>query len=190
MAPLTAQLDVMLFGAFGLGSVSADLALTFNASIDASLQIALNIQNPLVNIQLLLSAIANVQASLSAAFSIPQVPTAQLAAQISANAAFQGAIGAKLSGIQAVISAALAVKLPAIDFLASLTANLSAGPVVVASWGFANPPDTLVNTGAQIDALFSGGVGGIAANDTVYGVLVLTKSPSASAAISATLLVA
>lgn len=187
LSSLTAELDLMLFGSFGLGSFGADLSLAFNASIEASLQ--LGAINPLAQIQLTLSALAQIEASFSAAINIG-IPTLQITAQISANIALQASLGLRLGGIQALIAAALAVKLPAVDFLAGLAANLSAGPVVVASWGFTSAPDTLANTGTQIDSLFHGGVGGIAAHDPVYGVLLVTKSPSASVGISATLLVA
>lgn len=188
LAPALAQFDLMLYGPNGLGATAADLALSFNASIDVTLGLGLQVQNPLVNIQLTLSALAQVQAALTASLNI-SIPTIQITAQLQANASLQAALGVQLGGIQALIAAALAVKLPAVDFLTSLTANLSAGPVVIGSWGFADPPDTLFNTGAEIEAAFAGGIGGILPTDAVYGVLIVTNSVSASTAISATLLV-
>lgn len=188
LSSLTAELDLMLFGAFGLGSFGADLALQFQASVSASLNIGLQFANPFLNVQLTLSALANITASLSASISL-SIPTLQISAQLSANVALAAVLGLRLGGIQALISAALAVKLPAIDFLASLAANLALGPVVVASWGYTDPPDTLANTGADIAAAFSSGYGGIGAGDNVYGVLLVTAVPSASVGISATLLV-
>ena len=187
--PLLAQLDLMLFGSFGLGSTAASLSLSFNASIDASLQLGLGLQNPLQTIQLTLSALAQIESALLSAANI-SVPTIQISSQISANIATQAAIGAQLAGVQAQIAAALAVKNPAVDFISSLTANLSTGAsVVVASWGYAAPPDSLAAIGADIDAAFSSGIGGLLPSDSVYGVLLVTKDVSASSAISATLLV-
>jgi hypothetical protein len=188
IGPLLAQFDTMLFGSFGLGSVGADLSLQLQASLSANLNIGLQFANPLLNIEMTLSALANIQAALSAAASI-SLPTLQISAQLSANASLAAVLGLKLGGIQALISAAMAIKLPAVDFLASLTSNLGVGPVVCASWGFTDPPDTLANTGAEIAAAFGSGYGGIGATEPVYGVLLVTASPSASVGISATLLV-
>lgn len=187
-APVLAQLDLMLFGPFGLGGTAADLALTFNASIDASLQISLGLKNPAQVIQNTLAQLAQIQSALTAAANI-SVPTIQISAQLAANIATQAAVGVKLAGVQAQIAAALAVKSPVVDLISSLSASLSAGPIVVASWGYAAAPDFLVNIGAEIDTAFSSGIGGILPTDTVYGVLLVTKDVSASAAISATLLV-
>jgi hypothetical protein len=178
----------MLYGPNGLGATAADLALSFNASVDVTLGLGLQVQNPLANVQLTLAALAQVQAALTASLNI-QIPTIQVTAQLQANISLQAALGVQLSGIQALIAAALAVKLPAVDFLASLAANLSAGPVIIGSWGFADAPDTLANTGVEIAAAFGGGFGGLLPTDIVYGVLIVTKDVSASAGISATLLV-
>lgn len=174
IGPLIAELDLML--AFGLGPIEADLAIQLNAALTAQIQLT---NNPLAAIQAVLSAAA----SISASFALPGI-----SANISANASIAAALSLKLGGLQAIIAAALAVKIPAVDFLAALAANLSAGPVVVASWGFADPPATLATTGVQIQSLFTAGLPGILPFEPVYGVLITTKVPSASAALSATLL--
>ena len=188
LGSLTAELDLMLFGSFGLGTFGAQLSLLFDAHVSAALSIGLQFTNPLEAIELTLSALVNIQASLSAALNLP-IPSIQVSAQLSANASITAALGLQLGGIQLLIAAALAVKLPAIDFLASLTASLAAGPVVVASWGFADAPDLMINTGSEIFTAFSSGFGGLLPTDHVSGVMLITKTPSASVAISSILLV-
>ena len=188
LGPVLGELDLLLFGQFGLGPLSADTFLQFNAAATANIQLALQLSNPFDVIQRTLAAMAQVQASLSAAASL-SLPNLQIAGLAAANAALQASFGVKLGGIQAQIAAALAIKAPAVDFLAQLSANLALGPVVVGSWGFANPPTSLTITGSEISAAFSSGLPGIAPGEAVYGVLLVTKVPSASAGISATLLV-
>lgn len=183
-APLLGQLDLMLFGAFGLGGLQADFALQLNGALEAQLQLGLSISNPLATIQATLTGIASIAASLTAALSL-SLPSIQLTASLSASVAISASLALKLGGIQFLIAAAINLKLPAIDFLAQLSANLSAGPVVVASWGYIGPTTTLAQAGADINAAFSAGLGGLVPGDTVFGVLLTTKSLSASVSLAA-----
>lgn len=180
--PLLSQLDLLISGSFGLGALLGDIALQFNASVAISLQ--LSISNPFDAIAAQLSALLSVYASLQASLSI-SIPTVALSANLSISAA----LSLKLGGIQAYIQAALAIKIPAVNFFASLQAALSAGPVVLLSIGF-DSADTLIGAGGQIQSLFTAGVGGILPGEQVYGVVLITKTPSAAAAMQATLLTA
>lgn len=185
-APVLGQFDALLFGSFGLGGLQSDVALQLNGALQAQLQLGLSIANPLKTIQDTLTGLAGIAASLTAALALP-IPSVQLTASLSASAAISATLAAKLGGIQALMAAAINVKLPAVDFIASLAANLAAGPVVVASWGYIGPTTTLAQAGVDINAAFSTGLGGLVPGDTVYGVLLVTKSVSASAALAATI---
>lgn len=186
MAPALAQLDLALMGGFGLGALQADIAAEFNAALSAQVSLGLQMTNPLEALQQALQAAIQIQASLVATMSLglPAV-SAEVGVSISASAAISATLAAKLGGIQALISAALAVKLPAATFLGDLAGNLAVGPVVLLS--FYGPIDTLRSVGGQIDALFGAGITGILPTDRVYGVLLVTKAPSAWAAMQATL---
>lgn len=188
LGPVLGELDLLLFGQFGIGPLSADTAFQFNASVTAGVQLVIQFSNPFETIQRTLAALAQVSASLTASLGL-SIPNVAIAGLISGNIALQASLGIKLGGIQAQIAAALAVKLPAVDFLAGLAANLALGPVVVGSWGYADSPTALATTGADISARFSAGLPGIAPGEPVYGVLLVTKVPSASVGISSTLLV-
>jgi len=186
LAPTLAQLDAMLFGQFGLGALQAEVATNLSAALQAQIQISFQIGNPLLSAAAQIAAAESVLASLIAGLELPNLG---LAFSLSSSAAISATQALKLGGIQALITAVIGVKLPAVDFLANLAANLSAGPVVVASWGYASSPVTLAATGADIQAAFAAGIGGILPGEVVYGVLLTTKVASASTALSATLLV-
>lgn len=183
--PILGEVDAMMAS---LGLTAADLSIQFNASINVQLQFALQLENPFVTIEMTLASLANISASLSASLGL-SIPTPQIAAQLASAAVSAAAFGLQLGLLQAVIAAALAAKLPFVDFIADLATHLAAGPVVVASWGFAASPEPLEVVGTELDVLFSSGIGSILPTDNVYGVLLVTSSPSASAAIAATLLV-
>jgi hypothetical protein len=189
MAPALAQLDLALTGGFGLGALQADVAGQFNAAVSAQVSLGLQVSNPVAALQEALQAAIQVQASIAAtlALGLPVV-SADLGVQISASASISAALGAKMGGIQALISGALAVKLPAANFLGGLAGNLAAGPVVLLS--FSSPLDSLASVGSQIDSLFGAGITGISPGDQVYGVVLVTKAPSAWAAMQATLMTA
>ena len=185
--PLLAQFDLALYGQFGLGSLLADISAQFNAALNVQVNVALQISNPLAGLQASLQAIAQLTAGLQAAIALglPSI-SAQVSADVGAAAALTAALGLKLGGIQALIDLALKVKLPAVNFIADLAASLSAGPVVLLSFGY--PVDEMLSSvGGQTLAKFNTGLTGIAPADPVAGLMLVTKTPSAKAAISALL---
>lgn len=186
LAPVLSQLDALLFGPIGLGSLQSELSAQLNGALQSQLALSASIADPLSIIRNTLANVASIQASLTAALSLP-VPSSNLGLQLSASASVSAALAVKVGGLQNLLSAAINAKVPAADFIAALAANLSAGPVVVASWGYATSPGSLHQAGLDINAAFTTGVGGILPTDTVYGVLLVTKQPSASAAIAATM---
>jgi hypothetical protein len=183
LPPLLAQLDLALFGSLGLGSFELDFSLQLNAAFAANIALA----NPLDALLASLQALITVQANLTAmlAGGLPAL-NLNLSVNIGINVGLMASLGLKLGGIQLLISAALAVKLPVIDFLANLNVGASC---VLASFGFATP-DTLAGAGASINNYFTvTGIAGIAPGDQVWGALIIAKTPSASVALSSMILV-
>jgi hypothetical protein len=185
MAPALAQLDLALTGSFGLGALQSDIAAQFDAAMAAQVSLGLQVSNPLDALKQALEAAIAIQASIVATIALG-IPAAsqEIGVSISASAAISASLAARLGGIQALITGALSVKLPAANFLGELAGNLSVGPVVLLSF---SAPDTLSSVGAELDALFGAGITGIAPFDEVYGVVLVTKAPSAWAAMQATL---
>lgn len=183
MNPLLLQLDLFLTGQFGLGPFLADIQVQFNAAIAAVLQISIGISNPLEALQALLLAFAQIQASISIALAFPlPVLSLQASAQIAAIGALSASLALKIGGIKALINAGLAVKLPALQFVAQFAAALSAGPVHLLSF----TGDTLSATGSQIAAQFTAGLGPsdpINPLEQVSGILLVTKDPAVFAAL-------
>lgn len=187
--PMAFQFDALLSGQFGLGALQADISAQFEAALSLQVELGLQISDPRIGLQISLSAMADLAAGLQAALSLG-LPTvsAELSAGLSASAALSASLSAKLGGISALIEIALSVKIPAVNFLAELEANLSAGPISLISFGFNGSsfdPEPLSSVGGQLQALFSGGLTGIAPGDEVAGIILLTKTPSAGVAISA-----
>jgi hypothetical protein len=185
ITPLTAQLDLALFGSFGLGAIQADLSAQFNAALSLSASLSFALGNPIANYQQALVALITAQASITAALAagIPAIGV-DIGLQLSSTAAITGALGAKLGGISALIEAALQVKLGASQLMAEFTSSLSAGSVDILAFGF-DAPNTAAQVGADASVLFNGGLPGIQAGDNVSGVMIVTKNPSAAAAIAA-----
>lgn len=186
-APALAQFEAVLTSPSGMGAVQADVAAQLGASLSVQTQVTAQVTDPVAAIRASLSAATNLVAQLNAtlALGVPQAG-ASLSASLSASQAFSSALQAKLGGIQGLLSAAIAAKVPAVDFFNGLSARLSAGPVTVLSFGEGGG-DTLGGVGNQINSLLNAGVTGVSPGDTVYGVLLVTKSPSAWAALQATL---
>jgi hypothetical protein len=185
LGPLLAQIDLMLYGSIGIGALHADFSLQLSAALQASLDIGLNLSNPFIGFSLALSAIATLQAQIALALSGQISFSLDASLQLSANASFSAALSARLGGLELVIQAAIALKIPAIEFLARL--NLSAGPLLVASW-----EDMRLDQAAaqfQFDAAngMSYGPTTINAFDMTYGVVIFTKSPVAWASLRAVL---
>lgn len=187
MNPLLLQLDLFLTGQFGLGPFLADIQVQFNAAISAVLQIGIGVSNPLAALQALLAALVQVQASLAIALSLP-LPNVSLqaSAQLAALGALTGALALKIGGIKALLAGGLAVKIPALQFVAEVAAALSAGPVHLLSF----TGDNLGTTGTQIAAQFAAGLGPsdpINPLEQVSGILIVTKDPAVFAALGAIL---
>ena len=186
--PLISQLDLTLNGTFGLGALQTDISAQFNAALETSVSLQAEISDPFAAIQSTLEGLMQLQANLTSLMSAG-LPTfsAELNAGISAQASVTGALGAKLGGISGLISAGVSAQGAVTSFIGDLQASLGAGPVfLVALQG-----DDLATSGAALDGLFSGGLddGGnqIQPTDVVYGIVLVTKSPSAWAAIQATM---
>jgi hypothetical protein len=179
LGPMVGQLDIAVTGAFGFSALLGDIQAQFSAALAANAAIKLSFINPLETIAQTLAALVQVQATLKAAVSLPAFALPSVT--FSANAAIIGALGFKLGGIRAMISGLLAVKIPVVPVLAAL----GAGPIYLLSFGV--PFDTLALAGAQVQAQFSAGLPGILPGEQVYGLILLTKSPSAWVAIQATM---
>lgn len=180
---LISQLDLALFGSFGLGSLSSDLSLQFSAALDAEVQIGLQISDPVASLE----ALANLLASLT--ITLPSI-NLEANAALSANIASAAAIGLQLGGINALIEAALAVKTPAADFFSNISAALGAGPLFLVNFTEPAGPG-LAQAGIEINTLFNGGLvsgpDAISPTDPVYGVIIVTKDPAAFAALGVVL---
>lgn len=183
MIPLSAQLDLALFGEFGLSSIQADLSAQFNAALSLQASLSVSVSNPIAAFQAALAALVQVQANIQAALSAG-IPTmgVDIGVSMSASAAITGALGAKLGGISALLEAALQVKLGATQFAGELQASLGAGPIDVLTFGF-DTPMTATQVGTEAGAVFQA-LPGISPSDQIYGVMIVTKSPAASAAIA------
>ncbi|WP_394831781.1 hypothetical protein LVJ94_35220 [Pendulispora rubella] len=180
--PALGQLELLVHA--GLGSVLGDLAAQLSAALSLQSQIAVQIANPLAALEEALRAAVQLVAQLTATLAVG-IPV--IAVQASASVGATAALAAKVGGLQAMMDAALAVKAPAEAFVAGLAGHLSAGPIVLLSVGADEVPDTLSSAGRAIDALCQGGVEGIAPQEQVYGLVLLTKAPSAWAALGATM---
>ena len=183
--PLLFQLDLSLFGSLGIGALQANLSAQLSAALSASIDISIGISNPLAGFMLALAACASLAAELSLAISIG-LPVLEASVQLSATAALAANLSLQIGRLELLIQAALAIKLPAVAFLAGL--DLSAGPLLVASWE--NIP--LSSAGAMLHSDMSDGMSygpnTIAAHELTYGVMIFTKSPTAWVGLKATLM--
>jgi hypothetical protein len=123
--PLGAQVDALL--ALGLGPFQALLAAQFNAALAASASLALTISDPLSALRAAIAAVAQLQAALSAALALPPIQLS-LSAELTASAALAATLQGQLGGLQLLIRAALAIKIPAIQAAAQAYADLNVGP--------------------------------------------------------------
>jgi len=186
--PLLAQIDFALFGSLGLGALQANFQAQLSAALQASFDIGLNISNPFLGFQIALAGIAALQAQIALALS-GAIPTISVEAtgQISAMASLAAALAIQIGGLEALIQGSLAVKLPAVSFAAQLAASLSAGPVFLLSF-----EDVMLSSaGSSISGSFTGGLSygpySIAPTEVCSGIILVTKSPTAWAAMKATL---
>lgn len=183
MIPLSAQLDLAIFGQFGLGSLQAEFSASFNASLSLNASLSISVTNPIEAFQRALAALLQAEAAILLALQlgIPAMGV-ELNASISASAALSASLAIKLGGISALIEAALQIKLQAVQFMGEFQASLSAGPIDVLAFGF-DVPMTAAQVGAEAQAMFQA-LPGIQATDQVSGVMIVTKNPAASLAIA------
>lgn len=187
--PMGAQLDALL--SLGLGPFQASLATQFNASLalQASLALTLSLGDVSIIGQLkgAIAALIELQAGLSAslALGLPSISLG-LSAELGTAGALAAALKIQLGGIQLLIKAALAVKIPAIRAAASLSAALAVGPFFAIS--FSGVP--LQDVSGWLSSEVSGG--GLSADsenllptDSTYGVLIFGTSPSFQAQLDA-----
>jgi hypothetical protein len=183
MVPLSAQLDLAIFGQFGLGAIQADLSAQFNSALALNATLSLSISNPIASFQSALASLGQLTAALQAALAAG-IPTmgAEITASLSSSAAITAALGAKVTGISSLVEAALQVKFGAGQFVGELQANLGAGSVDVLTFGF-DAPMPAAQVGIEAGAVFQA-LPGILPTDPVSGVMIVTKNPAAAAAIA------
>ena len=189
--PLFAQVDLLLAGNFGLGPLLADLSLQLDAALSVSLSIGIDL---FANLDLQLTAVLQIVASISAGISVGASISVGL--EVSASLEIAAALTLQVGGISLLIEATLAIQLPIVSLIAEISASLSAGPVVLLSFGFTGPTTTLAAAGAEFAVQAAAGLvvtsplpADIAPSDNVSGIIMLTKDPGAIAAMSAILLV-
>ncbi len=169
--PLSAQLDGLM--SFALGPLQADLAAQFNAAIAAQATLTLQIGDPFAALQLALAAIAQLQAAITAALSLPPV-NLSISAELTATAALVASLSVKLGLIDALLKVALKVKLQALKFTADLEAALTLPGVALVGFDGA----TVAAAGGDIQTLFNGGLGpGLGSGDgPVQGIIIVGKT--------------
>lgn len=172
---LSAQLDAAIGS--GLGPLKFDLAVQLSGALAAQASIAISVGNPLDAIRQALMAVAQLQAALSLALSLPPIQLT-LSAELSATAALAGTLSAKLGLIEGIISAALAVKLPAISFIEGLGNALNVGPAILLAFDGISDGTSMSSVGGLLASKLNNPVtfGGDTINpgDNVSGVLLLT----------------
>lgn len=183
--PLLLQLDLSLFGSLGIGDLSASLALQLQAALALQLDIGLGLTGLGFSIDAVLTAIASLQASLLAGITLPSL---DLSLSLGASLALSASIAAQIGGLQVLIEAAIALKIPATTLAGQLEAALGAGPVFVVAWD--NIPLSAAGSGISSDFTtgLTLGPNNIAPGDISYGVLLVTKAPTAFAGMQVLLL--
>lgn len=132
--------------------------------------------DPLAQLKLAIQATADVLAALQASLSLQLPP---ISAQVSASLDAAAVLEVKIGGINAAIDLALAVKLGAVNFLAQLDAALSLGGVALYYWR-----DIATSTLQAQIAAHNFGAEGFAPADLTTGVMLVTKTPGASASFN------
>lgn len=176
--PLLAQFDLNLSGLIG---VQVDISLQFNAALSASLSLGLEISNPLASFLASLQGMIQLQASLQLAISLG-LPTisAELNVGLSAQLAITAEFGVQIGLIVGLIEASISIKLAALNFIGTLQAALSAGPVFLLSYD-----GTLAQSGSDLGVMFNAGLfdpatsNAINPGDSVHGIALVTKDPAA-----------
>ena len=184
VGPLLAQVDLSLTGPFGLGAASTDISEQLTAALSTTADLSLTVSNPAASIAEQTAAIEQILQSLavSAAFDLPAI-SADVTSSLGAAAAIAATLGAQSQGIQSLIAETTNVKNPLANLSAQFAEVLSVGPFPLLSVGY-DAPTTLAAAAADFASLAAAGFGGLLPSSTVYGVIFLTDSPSAAAALS------
>jgi hypothetical protein len=190
ISPLSAQIDALL--SLGIGKLQADIAARLNAALVAqanlSLQIGLGDVGLIASLKASIAALGALQAALAAGLKLPPVQLS-IGAELGAAASLAVTLKAQLGGLKALINAALAVSVPAVNLAAQLSASLGAGPFFALSLG----NTTLAALGSELQSAFSSGLedngNQILPGDSVFGVLLICKDPALSAALQAIIVV-
>lgn len=179
LLPLSLQLDGLITA--GFGPFQAQLAAGLNATLLAQANLALAVSNPLLDIQIALSAIGQLQAALQAALVFPSVQLS-ITAELSASAALAGTLALQLGSLKLAIKAALAIKAEALQLQAGLAAALT----TPGAFAFLLQGDTVGDTASLLQARFATGLdGNISASSSAYGVVLVVTSPSAYLSLQA-----
>jgi Mrp family chromosome partitioning ATPase len=182
---LTAQIDASI--SLGLGPTKFDLSTQLNAALSAQATLVLQVSDPLAALRTAIAAVAQLQANLTAALQLPTV-SLSLSAEIGATAALAAALTAKLGILEGVISAALAVKIPATNFSTGLGNALGVGPAILLAFNGIGDATTMAAIGSLIQAKLSApvnfGPDTINPGDFTSGILLLTTASPVFTAMS------
>jgi len=181
--PLGAQIDALLSA--GITPFQLALAAQLNAAVAAQANLTLQVTDPLAAIRALLAAMAQLQAALTAALSLPPLDIS-LGAELTATARLVTDLQAQLGPLQLAVDAALRIKIPAIRLAAELGLALNAGPF----FAFTYDNTTLSGAGAEINSVFSAGLNDgtntiAPTGEPVFGLVVVCKEFGLSGYFSA-----
>jgi hypothetical protein len=175
--PLLIQYDAQLTGPFGVGTLLAELQAELAATLAGT--IGIGFQNPLEPLyQLQASVQAGISAVLAGNFGLPTI-------EVSAQFAAMATLEAKIQGLTLLLDLGLSLKIPIVQFIADIQAALGAGPFGM--WTFSGPCHGVAN---ELQALLSAGISSppmegsqILPDEGIFGILILTKNPTAYAAL-------
>lgn len=174
--PLGAQIDALI--SLGLGPFQLNL----NAQLNAMIAVQVNLPLPAVAIQGAIDAAASLVASLTVSLELP-FPSIALSADIS------GDISLQIGGLDLLIEAALAIKIPAINAAAALSAALSAGPAILLTFDGISTATPMSAVGGLIASTFAGPITADAVTiqpfQPVSGIIIVTTGASVYTSLSA-----
>lgn len=180
--PLALQIDAFI--GVSLGPLQADLSAQLSGALSAAASLSLNVSNPILSLQIALSALAQLQVMLAAAIAAGAslaLPSVSVGFSLSATLSLALALEVKLGLLDIAIKALLRIKIPAIAFVANASLALSAGPAILVEFEGA----TLADAGTEIASLFAAGVSyngdTINPTDPVFGYVLVTKDSVAKA---------
>jgi hypothetical protein len=194
LMPVLSSVDTSLFSPFGLGSLADNLKQQLASALAGSVSLTKGLANPIDGYMKALAGItalaAQIQAALAALSSglVPlSTPSIETTNQLKTLSAFASSTAAQLGGLDALMQALKAAKLPAVSFAGSLSLMLTSPGAALVTF----EDMTLAAAGAAIAGNFSTGLSWgpttILPADKVWGVIILTSIPSTWTAIRSTL---